>query len=253
MELLFHERHKSQLEIFLMVLSCFIVISDLRPLDHLNWRRSSHHSFASFFTVSPWLREQIWSSRLWTTGTVSCVGEFALWSWHPRISETCGRREDSFWECQFLFLYLSRSCPPPPPPPPPPPSPSFFLFFLPPPPPIGKIWGGRGDLFFHFWFLFFFFFGPPPPPPPSPPCFVTLLFHLHTTRAAFWCSVSSCQKAVEVSLTDTQYLFHFCCSNSQRGSGVCLFTAAVPDVFVFHVRSPFCLWSSESNLMLNTV
>lgn len=201
MELLFHERHKSQLEIFLMVLSCFIVISDLRPLDHLNWRRSSHHSFASFFTVSPWLREQIWSSRLWTTGTVSCVGEFALWSWHPRISETCGRREDSFWECQFLFLYLSRSC----------------------------------------------------PPPPSPPCFVTLLFHLHTTRAAFWCSVSSCQKAVEVSLTDTQYLFHFCCSNSQRGSGVCLFTAAVPDVFVFHVRSPFCLWSSESNLTLNTV
>lgn len=113
--LLFHERYKSQLNIFVMVLSCFIVISELCPLDHPNWRQSSHHSFASFFSVSPWLREQIWSSRLWTTGTVSCVGEFALWSWHPRISETCGRREDSFWECQFLFLYLSRSCSPPPP------------------------------------------------------------------------------------------------------------------------------------------
>lgn len=112
--LLFHERYKSQLNIFVMVLSCFIVISELCPLDHPNWRQSSHHSFASFFSVSPWLREQIWSSRLWTTGTVSCVGEFALWSWHPRISETCGRREDSFWECQFLFLYLSRSCSPPP-------------------------------------------------------------------------------------------------------------------------------------------
>lgn len=69
------------------------------------------------------------------------------------------------------------------------------------------------------------------PRPPSP-CFVTLLFHLHTTRAAFWCLVSSCPKAVEVSLTDIWYLFHFCYSNSLRGPGVCLFTAAVPDVFV---------------------
>lgn len=66
-------------------------------------------------SVAPWLRKQIWSSRLWTTGTVSCVGEFALWSWHPRISETCGRREDSFWKCQFLFLYLSPQPQPPPP------------------------------------------------------------------------------------------------------------------------------------------
>lgn len=94
----------------------------------------SEHRFASFFSVSPWLREQTWSSRQWTPGTVSCVGEFALWSWRPRISETCGCREDSFWECQFLFLYLSA--------------------------------------------------------PHQPPRFVTLLFHLHTAHAAFWCSVS---------------------------------------------------------------
>lgn len=43
---------------------------------------------------------------------MGCVGDCALWSWHLRITETCERWEDSFWKCQFLFLYLSAQANP---------------------------------------------------------------------------------------------------------------------------------------------
>lgn len=87
---------------------------------------------------------------------------------------------------------------------------------------------------------------------PPPICFVTLLFHLHTTRAAFWCLVPSCPKADEVSLTDILYLFHFSITVTswEALESVCLRLLSL--MYLFHIRGPFCLWGSESNLMRKT-
>lgn len=87
-----------------------------------------------------------------------------------------------------------------------------------------------------------------PLPVHLPPCFVTLLFHLHTTRECF----DVCCQAVQRQMRFLwHYLFHFSYCNSLRGPEcVCSLPSLI--CFLHHVRRPSCLWGSESDLMLKT-
>lgn len=83
-----------------------------------------------------------------------------------------------------------------------------------------------------------------------PPCFVTFLCHLLTTCAAFWCFVSSSAKADEVSLTLCICFTSVTVTPYEALESVCSLLLSL--MYFFHVRRPFCLWGSESKLMLKT-